>query len=298
MTQKSVFKTPEGEAAFLAAYETAMNLWPVPYETIDIPTRFGMTHVVTCGPEDAPPMVLLHGASMSSAMWSPNIADFSKHYRLYAIDVIGQPGRSSPDPNETIRDVADYMTWMHETLDGLNLERISLVGMSYGGWLALEFAITAPARVRKLVLLSPGATFQPFSRQFMPRVMLMTLFPTRWITDSVMGWMGIKDTPDDPFSGYLLDLFYLGMKHFRVPPETMRVLPGVISDEKLQAMQVPVLLLIGDREVIYDPVKAMDRARTLIPDFEGELVPGSNHNMCGSHYHIVDTRVLDFLNDN
>lgn len=296
MTQKSAFKTPEGKAAFLAAYETAMNLWPVPYEALDIPTRFGMTHVVTCGPKDAPPLVLLHGASMTSAMWSPNIADFSKHYRLYAIDVIGQPGRSIPDPDEPIRDVADYMVWLHETLDGLNLECISLVGMSYGGWLALKFAMTAPVRVRKLVLLSPGASFQPLTRQFMPRVMLMTLFPTRRITDSLMGWMGIKDTPGDPFSQYLLDLFYLGMKHFRVPPETVRVFPGELSDEELQALQVPVLLLIGDREVIYDPVKAMDRARTLIPDFEGGLVSGSNHNMCGSHYQIVDTRVLDFLN--
>jgi hypothetical protein len=40
------------------------------------------------------------------------------------------------------------------------------------------------------------------------------------------------------------------------------------------------------------------RARRLIPDFRGELVPGGNHNMCGSRYRIVDARMLDFLNDN
>jgi pimeloyl-ACP methyl ester carboxylesterase len=297
MTQKSAFKTPEGEVAFLAAYQKVMNMWPVPYEAIDIATRFGMTHVVTCGPQDGPPLVLLHGMSMTSGMWVPNIADFSKHYRVYAIDVIGQPGMSIPDLDGPIRDVAGYRAWMHETLDALNLERVSLVGMSYGGWLALSFAMNAPARLDKLVLLSPGACFQPLTWQFMARVMLMTLFPTRRMTDSLMGWMGIKDTSADPISGCLLELFYLGMKHFRVPPETMRVFPGVFSDEELQALQVPVLLLIGDCEVIYDPAKAMDRARTLIPDFEGELVRGSNHNMCGSHFQIVDRRVLDFLSD-
>jgi len=37
MTPPSAFKTSEGEAAFLAVYDSAMNLWPVPYEEIEIP---------------------------------------------------------------------------------------------------------------------------------------------------------------------------------------------------------------------------------------------------------------------
>jgi len=297
MTQISAFKTPEGETAYLAAYEAAMKLWSVPYEEIEIPTRFGMTHVVTSGPKDAPPLVLLHGMAMTSTMWSPNIADFSKDYRVYAINVMGQPGKSIPDYDKPIRDVAGFMVWLHETLDGLNLDRIFLVGMSYGGWLALNFAMTAPERVHKLVLLSPGASFQPLVKQFMLRGMLMSLIPIRFTADSFMGWMGIKDTPGDTVSRRLLDLFYLGMKHFRMPPESAFIMPAVFSDEELRALHMPVLLLIGEDEVIYDAAKALARARALLPNFEGELVPGSNHNMCGSHYQIVDARVLDFLND-
>jgi hypothetical membrane protein len=97
---RSPFKTPEGEATYQAAYEAAMKLWPVPYEEREIPTRFGMTHVVISGPEDAPPLVLLHGYMATLMMWAPNIADFSKDYRVYAIDVMGQPSRSIPgDPS-------------------------------------------------------------------------------------------------------------------------------------------------------------------------------------------------------
>jgi len=51
----SAFKTPEGETAFLAAYDAAMTLWPVPYEELDTPSRFGNTHVVVSGPKDGPP---------------------------------------------------------------------------------------------------------------------------------------------------------------------------------------------------------------------------------------------------
>jgi pimeloyl-ACP methyl ester carboxylesterase len=297
MTHTSAFKTPEGEAAYLAAYEAAMKLWPVPYEEIEIPSRFGMTHIVTSGPKDAPPLVLLHGYVANLTMWSPNIADFSKDYRVYAIDVMGQAGKSIPDPDEPIGDAADLTAWLSETLNGLNLERIFLVGMSYGGWLALNFAMTAPERVRKLVLLSPAASLQPLVRQFGLRVMAMIFFPTRLTVNSLMGWMGIKDTPGDTLTRCVLDLAYLGMKHFRLVPETARVMPGVFSDDELRALPVPVLLLIGENEVIYDAAKALVRARALLPNFEGELVPQSNHNMCASQYRIVDARVLDFLSD-
>jgi pimeloyl-ACP methyl ester carboxylesterase len=58
---------------------------------------------------------------------------------------------------------------------------------------------------------------------------------------------------------------------------------------------VPTLLLIGDHEVIYDPATALARARRLIPDFEGGLVPRSSHDMAFSQHRIVDARILDFL---
>jgi hypothetical protein len=62
----------------------------------------------------------------------------------------------------------------------------------------------------------------------------------------------------------------------------MRVMPAVFSDEELQGLQVLVRLLICDQEVTYDPGKVLAPARALFPELEGELVPGSNQNMCGS----------------
>src|SRR5262249_26665894 len=94
------------------------------------------------------------------------------------------------------------------------------------------------------------------------------------------------------------ELIYLGLRHFRMLPETLRVIPTVFSDGELRPIRVPTLLLLGNHEVIYDPAKALARARRLIPDLRGELVPGSNHDMCLSQHRIVDARVLEFLNEN
>ena len=74
-------------------------------------------------------------------------------------------------------------------------------------------------------------------------------------------------------------------------------MPTVFTDEELQALHMQVLLLIGENEVIYNAAKALDRARQLIPNFDGALVPQCSHNMCSSQHRSVDARVLDFLND-
>ena len=74
-------------------------------------------------------------------------------------------------------------------------------------------------------------------------------------------------------------------------------MPSVFSDDELRALRGPVLLLIGQNEVIYDAAKALARARALIPNFEGELVPSCKHDMCFSQHRIVDARVLDFLKE-
>jgi pimeloyl-ACP methyl ester carboxylesterase len=293
MSYLSAFKTPKGEAIFLAAYNTALKFWPVPCEEIEIPTRSGTTHVIVSGPTtDAPPLVLLHGYMATSMMWAPNIADLSRDYRVYAIDVMGQPSKSIP--HEPMRDATDYVAWLTATLNALHLDRISLTGMSYGGWLALNYAIAAPERVQKLVLLSPGGLL-PMGKQFTVRGMLMMLFPTRFTVNSFMGWLGIKNTPGDADARLVLELMYLGLKHFRMPQETLRVLPTVFSDDELRHMHVPTLLLIGDHEVICDPVRALARARRLIPNFEGDLVTRCSHGMCYTQHRIVDARVLDFL---
>jgi pimeloyl-ACP methyl ester carboxylesterase len=221
-------------------------------------------------------------------MWWPNIAAFSKEYRVYAIDVMGQPGKSRP--NEPIGNAADFVSWLSATLDALQLDRVFLAGMSFGGWLALNYAVAAPQRVRKLVLLSPGGLL-PMVRQFTVRGMIMAWVPTRLTVHAFFRWLGFTDRA----YANLLDLIWLGLKHFRMPIETARVLPAVVSDEALRAMRVPTLLLIGDHEVISDPARALERAHRLMPDVEGELVPGCRHDMCASRHDVVDARVLGFL---
>jgi pimeloyl-ACP methyl ester carboxylesterase len=243
-------------------------------------------------------LVLLHGYWATLTMWSLNVADLSKNHRVYAIDVMGQPGRSIP--GEPIRTAADYVEWLTATLDGLGLDGISLMGMSYGAWLGLSYAIAVPARVHKLVLLSPAASLVPLVRQFSLRGTLMLLCPTRFTVRWFMRWLGASpgNATIRRVTDTVVDLMWLGLKHYRFQRETLRVIPTVFSDGDLRAMRVPTLLLIGDHEVIYGPDRALARARQVIPELEGELVPNTSHDMTFVQHQLVDARILAFLDTN
>ena len=89
---KSIYKSAEGERAVGERYLTILKHWPVPNEQLRVPTREGGTFVVACGAENAPPLLLLHGAMANSAMWMGEITAFECFFRVYCIDMIDEPG--------------------------------------------------------------------------------------------------------------------------------------------------------------------------------------------------------------
>ena len=294
----SPFKSPEGEAEYMAAYEATMKLWTVPYESKDIVSRFGSTHIVLCGPKDAPPLVLLHSFFSSLTNWAYTIADLSRDYRVYAVDMMGQPGKSIPD--QPIRDRAEMAEWVTSILDALGIPQTHVVGYSYGGFAALNYAIHAPDRVNKLVLLTPVGGFVPLKLQFFIRSLAINYLPTPWLKrramESFMEWTFYKPNLDNEKAQRMFDCMVdqmtLGSLYFR---SGMIVLPTPFMDEELHRVKNPTLLLIGQQETYYDPIAAVARAKRLIPGIKTELIPQASHDLPISKSDIVDKKMLEFL---
>jgi len=73
--------------------------------------------------------------------------------------------------------------------------------------------------------------------------------------------------------------------------------PPVYSDEELRAIQTPMLLLIGDHEVIYKPERVIERATRLVIGLKAEIVPNANHNAQVTAAEVVNKKIMDFLSE-
>ncbi len=266
---------------------------------MDIPSCFGSTHLVVCGPTDAPPLVLIHGVQASLTMWAYNIGELSREYRVYALDAMGQWTKSVPD--QPIRNRAELAEWLTATLDTLGLGQIPLVGMSYGGWIALNYAMHEPARLSKLVLLSPAGGLAPLAVQFIIRTAPTQFLPglSWFFMSSLMRWMCYKENLRNEQTRqmweHLTKQMALGARYS--VSKSVQVPPQPFTDEELQRVKTPTLLLIGQQEVLYDPVVAVTRAKRLIPNIQAELIPHASHEMTVSHAETVNKRVLEFLKE-
>jgi pimeloyl-ACP methyl ester carboxylesterase len=105
------------------------------------------------GPEDAPPLLLLHGLGDSLAGWSQLAGPLSRRHRLHLIDLPGH-GLSHRPPDWKLRTLVDAVaSYARDLRDPI------LLGHSLGGWIALRLAIAQAVRPRAIVLVNPaGAT--------------------------------------------------------------------------------------------------------------------------------------------
>src|SRR5664279_2083899 len=136
MNTTILYKTADGEKAVMAIYDNALKNWPVPCETRTVPTRCGETFVATSGNALSPAMILLHGAGGNSAMWAGDVSAYSNHYRVYAVDLPGEAGKSAA--NRPAWDSAAFAEWLEEVLNELEVGQVTLVGISQGAWTALK----------------------------------------------------------------------------------------------------------------------------------------------------------------
>ena len=117
------------------------------------------------------------------------------------------------------------------------------------------------------------------------------LFPRRSFITGFMKWMTVEGFVVNEL---FVDQFVLGMKNFRPRPH-IRILPTMFTDDELRQIKAPTLLLIGGKEVIYDPEVAVNRAKQLIPNIEAEVVPNASHGLPLEQAKLVNERILEFL---
>jgi pimeloyl-ACP methyl ester carboxylesterase len=231
---------------FSAAYDELLARWGVAVEHVELDGDFGTTHVNACGPIGRPPVVLLAGHGATSPVWFGVAPSLAASPRVYAIDLIGDAGRSVVRGTPP-RTQADLMSWLVGVLDGLGVKDIALCGHSYGGWIALTFALAHPDRVSRLALVDPTKCFTGLRVAYVLRSLPMLLRPSVRRFEAFLRW----ETDGQPLDPGWVELAGLAS----VQPRAKPVQPHRPTSALLDKLQPNLLVVVAGRSKSHDPDK-------------------------------------------
>ena len=225
---------------------------------------------------DGPPLVLLHGyVGDARGTWGHQIEDLSDAFTVVAWDGPGI-GRSS-DPPETFR-LPDFADCLAEFVNTLGLVRPHVVGLSFGGGLALELYRRHPGIPASLVL---AGAYAGWAGSLPPAI----------VTERLEQVLGLSDLPPGRFVSAVLATMFSGsvprqtVREFaanvaRFHPAGLRVMARSFAEADLRdvlpRIGVPTLLLYGDQDV-RAPLQVAEELHAAIPASKLAVLPGVGH---------------------
>jgi pimeloyl-ACP methyl ester carboxylesterase len=288
--QQSIYKSEEARERCIKLYDLSLSQWKMPVEEIDVKTKYGTTHVIVSGKKDGLPVILLHGQWATATMWSFLVNKIGHKYRCYAIDQIDDIGKSRLE--RPINNRIDYGNWLKEAITKMNIEKSIIIGLSYGGFLAINLASLEPTMINKLVLLCPGIPLlgSPkinWALHGMPMLFIPNRITAEWLVKglSILGYKKGNQEQEQLIEGGL------SIRN-RIPKRP------IIEEKEFASIKMPILILIGEKETMYEPYAAKDRACLLFPNIEAEIIPKAGHMLSTDQPELVINRISKFIERN
>jgi pimeloyl-ACP methyl ester carboxylesterase len=250
-----------------------------PYEPRFVDAGEIRLHYVDEGPPDAPPLLFVHGNPTWSYLWRRPIADLSaRGHRCVAFDHMGF-GRSDKPPQLSAYSLERHIENAIALIDALDLSDVTLVGHDWGGPIGLGALLERRDRLRSVVLMNTWAWelpsfLPPFLREFRTEGLgeILALGGNLFV-ESIPGGMRRRDADPlmmdayrAPFPDYWSRAGTLAFQREIPLTERDRSAPLMASiHERLTDLTVPVLLVWGMRDPVFQPV-FLEQWRELFPE--------------------------------
>jgi len=242
------------------------------------------------GSPESKTLVLLHGIGASAERWARVIPTLSKYFHVIAPDIIGFGYSDKPTVEYTLDFFLDFFAGF---LESLHISKTNLVGSSFGGHLATEFAIRSNRKVDKLVLASPAGMMRT-STPILDAYIMAALYPT--YENAFKAFKDMAHDPDIVNEEMVMDF----VNRMRLPNAKyafMSTLLGMRYAPKLQGrigkIIAPTLLVWGDSDRMI-PVQYAKEYNE-IPDSELVVVKDCGHTPYVEKPMTFNKLVLKFL---
>ena len=227
---------------------------------------------------DGAPVVLIPGFAAGRWIWFKQIAELSRNFCVISFDPRGVAASDKPEGPQTISSLADDVAHL---LDKIGIESAHIVGASFGGFVAQEFALKFPAMTRKLVLcctsfggpnhvvpapetLAALASTKGLNSEERMRANLLLAFTPEYVQTQVAEVdriVHLRATNEVPEHIYMSQL---------------QAAMSFNTESRLAEIKSPTLVLTGDADIIV-PLRNSRNLAAKIPGAKLRIVEGGSH---------------------
>lgn len=265
---------------------------PVP---VPVPVREGKvdgTAFSVYGAGEA--VVLVHGVGMAQAIWQPQVAALAPRFQVITYDMLGHGGSVVPPGGGTLD---AYAGQLRALLDHLDIAAAHVVGHSMGALVALEFALTHPARTRSVAALNAVFERSPEQRAAVESraAALKAEGLGETVAPTMQRWFG------DPVPAELQEAAALTERLLRsVDPAgyartyELFARSDRVHTERLPSLAAPALFVTADGDLNSSPSMSHAMA-ALVPKGRAQVIDGARHMMTVTHPQAVNDALIGFL---
>jgi 3-oxoadipate enol-lactonase len=227
------------------------------------------------GPEGAPVLVLSNSLGTTQELWAKQLPALAERFRVLTYDHPGHGVSDLPQERPTVESLTDSLVTL---LDELQLERVSLCGVSLGGMVGITLALQEQERVDRLVLACTSAYLGP-SEGWTERARIVRTRGMEAVADTVIGrWFTPEFQDEEPQT-----VTRFPAKLAATPPEgyarCCEALSAWDARERLAAIAVPVLVVAGED----DPAVSVEQAQLV-----ASRVPGARLRILERAAHLAN----------
>ena len=285
------FISEKGKEDFQIAYDESMALLPTPNDMKDIETTFGTIRTYYFTKEEnkhKEPILLLPGRGASTPMWVPNLEGLREKRPVYTIDLLGEPGMSVQ--TKAIENQKQQAEWLNEVIEGLGLKKVHIVGVSIGGWTAMNLARYNPKHIATASLLDPVFVFaQIYIKMILASIPASVPIIPRFLREKMLSYVseGAEINDDEPIA----KLIESGMRNYKLKTPA----PNLFRKEDLKNIKVLVLALMAKKSKMHNSVKAVEIGKKYVKDIDIVNWKNASHAINGEFSNEVNARILDFV---
>ncbi len=266
----SYFTNTKSKKEIIDIYYKKLTALHIDYEFLTVETSFGDTNIVITGNKNKPPLVVVHGLNSCAPNAIDTVIDLREDYKVIAIDVLGQPNLSSEvrlNPK-----TGDYGKWMYEIFSRLNLYNITLVGISFGGFICVKALIYDQKRIAKTFLVTPsGITNSFYLNRFIKLYLPIKLY--QWTKKYVFlfKYLNRLNTQLDYYTFSYTSKLFLNYKH-------QSTTYPILTKNEITAITTPIYIVVAKKDILFPCEKLQKRAKEFFSSLvDIKVIEGAKH---------------------